>query len=124
MNDFDDTLKQALRHNDGLSDEKLEQIRKETQDMFEKEKRNNLRWTLGLTIAGFVLLVVWAVLFWQSDSTKFQVLWACFLVGESLGIALSFVVHLLIENNLTDRQERRELELQIAELREAVQAKS
>jgi len=124
MNDFDDNLKKALRQGDGLSDEKLEKIRKETQDMFEKEKRKNLRWTLGLTVAGFVMLAVWGFLFWQAETTKFQMLWACFLVGEGLGIALSFVVHLLIENNLTDRQERRELELQIAELREALQTKS
>ena len=118
MNELDDKLRVALREVEPLSEARLDEIRKETQAMFEKEKRSNTRWTLSLTVAGFLMLALWGWLFWQAESTKFQILWACFLVGEGLGIALSFIVHLLIENNLTDRQERRELELQIAEIRE------
>lgn len=122
MNGFEAKLKRALREDTELSEDKLEQIRKETRAMYDREKKKNLRWTLSLTIAGFVLAGVWFWLFWQSDNPKFQILWAGLLIAEGLGIAISFVVHLLIENNLTDRQERREIELQIAELREQLKA--
>ena len=122
MNDFEEKLKQALRGDAELSEDKLEQIRKETRTMYDREKKNNQRWPLVLTIAGFLLAGLWFWLFWQSDNPKFQILWVGLLIAESLGIAISFVVHLLIENNLTDRQERREIERQIAELKERLNA--
>lgn len=124
MEDFDEQLKQALRSREDLSEEKLQTIRKDSRAMFEKEKRNNQRWTVSLMIIGFLLIGLWGWLFYQSESTKFQILWAVFLVGEGLGIAIAGTMHLLIHNDLTTREELREIELQLAEMREDMKAKA
>lgn len=118
MEDFDEQLKQALRSREDLSEEKLQTIRKDSRTMFEKEKLTNQRWTISLMILGLLLIGLWGWLFYQSESTKFQILWAVFLVGECLGIAIAAAIHLLIHNDLTTREELREIELQLAELRE------
>lgn len=118
MEDFDEQLKQALRSREDLSEEKLQTIRKDSRTMFEKEKLTNQRWTISLMILGLLLIGLWGWLFYQSESTKFQILWAVFLVGECLGIAIAAAIHLLIHNDLTTREELREIELQLAEMRE------
>jgi len=124
MEDFDEQLKQALRRREDLSEEKLQTIRKDSRAMFEKEKLTNQRWSISLMILGFVLICVWGYLFYQSESTKFQILWAVFLVGEGLGIAIVAAIHLLIHNDLTTREELREIELQLAEMREDLKAQA
>lgn len=123
MDDLDAQIKQALRNAEELSEDKLEQIRKDSRTMFEKEKRNNNRWTVSLIFLGLLLLALWGYLFYQSDSTKMQILWAVFLVGEGLGIAIAGAIHILIDSDLTAREEMREIEFQIAELKEQLKTK-
>ncbi len=118
MNDLDKKLSSALRVEIPLSENKLDRIRKETREMYEKEKATNQNWTVGFTIAGFVAAALWFYLFWNSESTKFQILWASLLVGEGLGISILYIGHIVTENSLTDRKEHREIELKIAELEE------
>jgi hypothetical protein len=122
MEDFDEKLKLALGRRDDLSEEKLATIRKDSRAMFEKEKRNNNQWTICLMLLGFLLICVWGWLFYQSENVKFQILWATFLVGEGLGLAIVGMIHLLIHNDLTTRGELREIELQLAEMREEIKA--
>ena len=121
--DLDAQIKQALRQTEELSEDKLEQIRKDSRAMFEKEKSNNNKWTVGMMIAGFLLIGLWGWLFYESESTKMQILWAVFLVGEGLGIAIGGAIHILIHNDLVAREEMREIEFQLVELKEQLKAK-
>ena len=121
--DLDAQIKQALRKTEDLSEDKLEQIRKDSRAMFEKEKSNNNKWTIGLMIVGFLLIALWGWLFYESDNTKMQILWAVFLVGESLGIAIAGAIHILIHNDLVAREEMREIEFQLVELKEQLKGK-
>ena len=121
--DLDAQIKQALRKSEDLSEDKLEQIRKDSRAMFEKEKSTNNKWTVSLMIIGLLLIALWAWLFYQSDSTKMQILWAVFLVGEGLGIAIACNLHFIIHNDLVAREEMREIEFQLAELKEQLKAK-
>lgn len=118
MENFDEQLKLALRSREDLSEEKLENIRRDSRAMFEKEKVSNNRWTIGLCIIGFLVLALWGYLFWQAESTKFQILWAVLLAGEGLGIAINLILYILIDSNLKTREDLREIELQLAEMRE------
>ena len=124
MDDFDQQIKQALRGSEDLSEEKLETIRKDSRTMFENEKRKNNIWGLCLMAIGFLLLALWGYLFYQADSTKMQILWAAFLLGEGLGIAIGGMIYILIHNDLTTKEEMREIELQLAELREQLKTES
>lgn len=121
MEEFDEQIRKALRSRADLSEEKLTNIRKESRDMFEKEKRSNTRWSISLLIIGFLLMGLWGWLFYQSESTKFQILWATFLVGEGLGVAIGAMIHILIHNDLSTREDLREIELQLAEMREEME---
>lgn len=123
MDDLDSQIKQALRNTEELSEDKLEQIRKDSRAMFEKEKSNNNKWSLSLMIVGFLLIGLWGWLFYQAESTKMQILWAVFLVGEGLGIAIGCAIHFLIHNDLVAREEMREIEFQLAELKEQLKGK-
>ena len=122
MEEFDERIRKALRRRADLSEEKLTNIRKESRDMFEKEKRSNTRWSISLLIIGFLLMGLWGWLFYQSESTKFQILWATFLVGEGLGVAIGAMIHILIHNDLSTWEDLREIELQLAEMREEMKA--
>lgn len=116
--DLDAQIRQALRQTEDLSEDKLEQIRKDSRAMFEKEKSSNNKLTIGMMIVGFLLIALWGWLFYQSESTKMQILWAGLLVGESLGIAIGGTIHILVHDHLVAREEMREIEFQLAELKE------
>ena len=122
--DLDAQIKQALRNTNELSEEKLEQIRKDSRVMFEKEKSFNNKWSVSLMLLGFLLMALWGWLFYQSESTKMQILWAVFLVGEGLGIAIGAAIHILIHNDLVAREEMREIEFQLAELKEQMKGQA
>ena len=121
--DLDAQIKQALRKTEELSEDQLKQIRKDSRAMFEKEKSNNNKWTVGLMLAGLLLMALWGWLFYQVDSTKMQILWAVFIVGEGLGVTIGGAIHILIHNDLVAREEMREIEFQLAELKEHLKVK-
>jgi hypothetical protein len=100
----------------------MERIRNEAQDAYQTECKKNIRFTVWLTLAGFVMAAVWAYLFWQSDSPKMQLLWGLALLGELLGVGICGVIFTQLDVQLVMQREHRRIESQLLDMHERLEA--
>lgn len=104
----------------GAEKDLLDRIRREAEQAFEKDVSSNNWFTGIMVVVALCLIVLWGCLWWNSESPKWQTLWALFFVGEMLGIGLGMIMYMIENTKITLQTEHRRLELQVLDLQERV----
>ncbi len=134
-------LKNCMKENLNTGDKKMndEDIKKIINDTYDVSKEDaylsmtrlcfnkKLRWTAVIVVVHFLffaaLSVVFAYLFWQSNQSKFQIMYAAlFICSFLIAYLIKVFAWVMSSKHMVEREIKR-LELRIVELAETVKGK-